>query len=388
MYKFIIYIILIITLGTIDTYAKDTSTSSIVMDTNTGRVLYENNIHEKKLIASTTKIMTAILTIENGNLNESVRVGKEILDMYGTNIYIEVGEIIRVEDLLYGLMLRSGNDAAKTLSVHIGGTEEEFIKMMNQKAKELGMNNTTFNNPHGLDDYTMNYSTAYDMALLSAYASKNKTYEKISSTKKYSTSTKNKSYLWYNRNKLLTMYEYCTGGKNGYTPDAGKTLVSTAEKDGLRLTAVTLNDPNIYETHQSLYENVYKKYKNYTIINKKDFKIENSIYSGNAYIKESFIYPLTEIERENIKTKIIMLNTKEIKEIIGYIEVSLNDKVIGKVNIYRTTEKKEEPSFFSKLKNYLLEILKKLKLGLQKNLKPGPLVPIPLEIYRCELSIL
>ena len=224
MKNILIIVISIFSFAIVDTHAKDTAQSTVVMDLDSGRVLYEKNAHEKRLIASTTKIMTAILTIENTNINKTVTVGEEILKMYGTNIYIEVGEKMKVKDLLYGLLLRSGNDSATVLAKHVGGTEENFVKMMNAKSRLLGMMDTTFSNPHGLDDDTENYSTAYDMALLSTYANSSNTYREISKTKKYTTNTKNKSYLWYNRNKLLSTYEYCTGGKNGYTPK-DKTLI-------------------------------------------------------------------------------------------------------------------------------------------------------------------
>ncbi len=383
MSKILTCLCLIILLCNINVSAKDTASASIVIDNNTGRVLYENNIHEKKLIASTTKLMTAILTIENATLTDRIRVGNEILDMYGTNIYIEVGEEININDLLYGLLLRSGNDAAKTLAINIDGNEEKFVQRMNLKAKEIGMNDTIFENPHGLDDSTKNYSTAYDMALLSQYVSKNKTYMKIAGTKKYATKTKNKSYLWYNRNKLLNTYEYCTGGKNGYTPDAGKTLVTTAEKDKLSLSVVTLNDPNIYETHKYLYEKIYNKYRNYKIIDKKTFKLENSLFNDKVYIKSSFTYPLTKEELKHISTKIVQFNENEIKDIVGYIQIKLDNKIIGRVNIYKDDIKKEEKmTLFRKFKNYLFDTLKKLKPGLQKSLNPGLVVPIPLDIYK------
>ena len=151
------------------------------MDIDSKRVLYANNIHEKKLIASTTKIMTAIVAIENNkDLNKIITIGEEILTMYGTNIYIEPKEQITIKDLLYGLILRSGNDAAIALATSTSKTEESFVKLMNEKAQELGMKNTIFQNSHGLDDNTKNYSTAYDMALLSSYAYQNKIYREIS----------------------------------------------------------------------------------------------------------------------------------------------------------------------------------------------------------------
>lgn len=330
-------------------HALDTSKSNIVMDIDSGRILYEKNSNDKRLIASTTKILTAVVTLENAkDLNKEVEIGEEVLKMYGTNIYIEVGEKMKIIDLLYGLLLRSGNDAAVALAVAVSGNEEKFVQQMNAKAQEIGMKNSTFLNPHGLDEETKNYSTAYDMAILMRYAYQNETYRKISSTKKYTVSTGNKTYLWYNRNKLLTSYEYCTGGKNGYTPSAGKTLVTTASKDNLNLLAVTLNDGDIYTTHQNLYEMIYSKYQNYKIIDKTTFRIDQNFVKDKLYIKNDFYYPLTEEETDKIKTVISINNTNSIKK--GQINIYLDDKKIGTVPIYKEKEQKKEESFFSKLK--------------------------------------
>ena len=380
----VILIIIIVIIGTTNVSAKN---SSIVIDEKTGRILYQNNAYEKKLIASTTKIMTAILAIENLDLNKKIEIGKEVLDSYGTNIYIEVGEKISVIDLLYGLMLRSGNDAAMSLAVAVSGTEKEFVMLMNEKARQIGMNNTTFENAHGLDEKTQNYSTAYDMALLMKYANNNKIFIEISNTNKYKTSSSKKTYLWYNRNKLLNEYKYCTGGKNGYTPSAGKTLVSTAKKDNHKLIAVSLNDSNIYENHKKLYENIYTKYHLYKIVDKTDFKIDTDLFQNKVQIKEDFEYPLTVEEKNNIKIKIVKLKNITQNEIIGYIEIRLKENIIGKIDIYEN-KKKENKSLSLKIKNYFEETLKKLKLGLQKSLKPGPLVPNPPEIYKLVLLTL
>lgn len=356
MKRKIIFIILTFSIMSIMPTAKalDTSKSSVVMDLNSGRVLYQKNANEKRLIASITKIMTAIITLENISLNKEIKVGEEVLKMYGTNIYVEVGEKITIKDLLYGLLLRSGNDASVILANAVSKNEEEFIKLMNTKAQEIGMKNSTFSNPHGLDEESKNYSTAYDMALLSKYAYQNKTYRKISATKKYTTKTNNKTYLWYNRNKLLTNYENCTGGKNGYTPSAGRTLVTTASKDNLNLTVVTLNDPNEYETHEELYEYVFNNYKNYTIIDKSTFTIDKSFYDGTAYIKESFIYPLTEEELAKVKTKIHISNGETKDHKIGTAVIELDNTEIGKLDIYnKTSAKKEDKSIFTKLKELI-----------------------------------
>ena len=335
------------------TVSADTAKSTIVMDLDSGRILYEKNANQKRLIASITKIMTAIVAIEEGDLTEKITVGEEVLSMYGTNIYIEVGEKMKLRDLLYGLLLRSGNDASVVIAKAIAGSEEKFVNLMNKKAQEIGMKNTIFKNPHGLDEETENYSTAYDMALLSKYAYKNKTYRNIVSTDKYEVSTGKKTYLWYNRNKLLTTYEYCTGGKNGYTPRAGKTLVTTASKNGLNLTIVTLSDGDIYNNHIDLYEDFFSKYKRYKIIDKNNFRIDKEFVDEDVYLEDSFYYPLTSNEVNDIKTVVHFLDDSATDE-IGTIEIFLSNQKIGELPIYRKIKKKEQFSFFEWLRQLFL----------------------------------
>lgn len=315
---------------------SDSGNSTIVMDVGSGRVLYQKNVNQKKLIASTTKIMTCIIVLENSDIEKLVIVGDEVLSMYGTNIYIEKGEVIKIKDLLYGLMLRSGNDAAITLAYNTLGYEG-FINKMNEKAKEIGMTNTSFNNPHGLDDDTKNYSTAYDMALLSRYAYNNPTYREIISTKKYVTKSSLKSYVWYNRMSLLNKYKNCVGGKNGYTPRAGKSLVSYAQKEDLLLTIVSLDDDSIYENHINLYNKYFSKYKKYRIVDNGYFSINNS----NYYIDKSFEYPLTLKETSRIST-LLKINSNSYSMKVGKIEIYLDDNSIGSVDIYRKKDIKKE----------------------------------------------
>ena len=315
--------------------ALDSAKASIVMDIDSGRVLYEKNANKKMLIASTTKIMTAIIAIENGDLDNEVTARDEILKMYGTSIYLEYNEKMKIIDLLYGLLLRSGNDAAVVIANNICNSEEEFVKLMNKKAKEIGMNNTYFSNVHGLDEESENYSTAYDMAILSRYAYKNKTYRLISKTKKYEVQTNNKSYLWINRNKLLFNYKYCTGGKNGYTPKAGKTLVSTASKNGLNITIVSLNDSNIYDNHKELYQSIYNNYHKYMLVDKNNFSISKSLFDGKLYLKKSFFYPLREDELSKVRI-VEKISSKEYKDgdRVGIITILLRDKTLGNIYIY------------------------------------------------------
>ena len=341
-------LILIILLFTINVKAVNTST--IVMDMDSNRILYQNNAYEKKLIASTTKIMTFVIAYEYAKdfLDVYIEAGDEILSMYGTSIYISYKEEMLLKDLLYGLMLRSGNDASVVIAKFVSGSEENFVKLMNNKAKKIGMNNTIFNNPHGLDEKTKNYSTAYDMALLSIYASNIPFYREVVSTKYYKTSTNIKAYSWSNRNNFLFMYKKTTGGKTGYTPSAGKTFVSTASNNNLNLTVVSLNDPNTYNNHEILYEEMFKKYHNYLLVGKGYIKINDN---SKTYLKNDIIYPLTNQEYTNNINKKIVVFDKIINNVYGEYKIYLNSKEIISEKIYienNSTEKKL--TFWQKIK--------------------------------------
>ena len=344
-----VLVVLLLFLLPLNVFSKedtfDTARSSIVMDLDSGRVLYQNNADEERLIASITKIMTCIIAIEEGDLNSEVEAGEEILKMYGTSIYLELNEKMKLIDSLYGLMLRSGNDASVVIAKAVAGSEDEFVKLMNKKAKELGMTNTTFSNPHGLDEETKNYSTARDMAKLTSYAYKNKTYRKITGTEEYRVKTDNKSYLWYNRMKLLGDYKYCTGGKNGYTPSAGKTLVTTHKKGNLKITVVTLYDNDEYNNHERLAEYAFDNYNNYDIVDKNDFNLV--IDDKKYYVNKSFSYPLTESEKDNVKV-LASIDDSLNNGKVGNINISLNNKTLKKIPLYIKEEKKKE-NFFTKL---------------------------------------
>lgn len=226
--------------------------NAVLMKAGTKEILFSKQAHEKKSIASITKIMTAIIAIEFGSPDEQVKVSSRATLVEGSSIYLAENEKISLEDLLYGLMLRSGNDASLAISEHIAGSVEAFVYLMNEKAQWLGMTNTHFENPHGLES-DKHYSTAYDMALLLNYAMENDFFQKISNTTSHLSA--NRTYKWYNKNKLLTsLYEYCTGGKTGFTKRAGRTLATTAEKNGQVLIAVTLNAPDDWRDHIRLFD--------------------------------------------------------------------------------------------------------------------------------------
>lgn len=324
--------------------------SYIVMDMDSGRVLEGSNIEKESLIASTTKILTAITAINYGNLESVVRINQDVLKAYGSGIYVQIGEELVLDDLLYGLMLRSGNDAALAIASHVGGSKDNFVFMMNELAAKIGMKHSTFVNPSGLEenDGSANISTVYDMALLTRYAMQNADYRRIVSTKDIVVKSSMKTYKWFNKNKLLSSYEYCTGGKTGFTQKARRTLVTTASKDDMNLIVVTFNDGNDFADHRALYEKYFNNYERVKVIDK------NDDYGSEYKLKNDFY--LVKKDSDKIETKVTKNSTKGAIEgnVVGKIEVILNGEVIGSRNLYYervsvTTNK----SFLSKLVEFL-----------------------------------
>lgn len=327
------------------------ATSSILVDMDSGRIIYENNSHEVRSVASISKIMTAILAIESKKLDKTVKVSDVVLEAYGSGIYIKPGEKLTLQDLVYGLMLRSGNDAALMIAEYVGGSVPKFVEKMNQKAQEIGMKQTTFHNPSGLDeeDEVGNFSTAYDMAILTSYAMKNKTYQKIVGTKKYTLKTNKNTYVWYNKNKLLTNYENTTGGKTGFTKKARRTLVSTASKDQLNFVVVTLNDGNDFQDHENLHEYGFTYYKKYRLLKKGTVKIEDEKYYKNEtlYIKNDIDYPLREDEKQSIRLSFQLNKKKQLKDggKVGEVHVKVGDEIVLKEPIYVKKAKSKKKGF-------------------------------------------
>ena len=245
---FLLVFVMLLTLLPCRTEAIQLSaTAAILMDADSGEILYEKDAGRRMRIASTTKIMTALVALDRARLTDTITVTAAHM-VEGSSMYLKPGETVTVEELLYGLMLCSGNDAALALADCCGGLEE-FVQAMNDKAAELGMQDTSFANPNGLDDEA-HYSTARDMAVLAAYAAQNPTFRRICSTRTATVGSRTMT----NHNKLLSQVEGCIGMKTGYTKAAGRTLVSCAQRDGCRLVAVTLCDGNDWADHKSLYE--------------------------------------------------------------------------------------------------------------------------------------
>ena len=325
--------------------------SAITIEQSTGRILYEKDAHTKRRIASITKIMTAILAIESGKMDKTVTVSESILKAEGSAIYLKVGEKIKLSDLVYGLMLRSGNDAAIAIAEYVGGSVEGFATMMNQKAEWIGMENSHFTNPHGLDDSNNHYSTAYDMAILTQYAMKNKNYRKIAGTKIHRAPNPNEAWdrVWQNKNRLLTeKYKYCTGGKTGYTKKAKRTLVTTASKDGVDLITVTIDDSTDWADHIALYEAGFDQYSLVEVLPEGPIDaVKKGFYKKKAHLRSSLIYPLTDEEKEKVKVvyklqkpKKKWRNEKKWPEKVGVAELILDGEVLYKKPIYLKKEKK------------------------------------------------
>lgn len=334
--------------------------SMIAMDMDSGRVLYEQNAYEEKLIASTTKIMTTIVAIEQMDLNTEITVDEQVLKAYGSGIYIEIGEVMTLRDLLYGLMLRSGNDAAIVIANGVAGSMDAFVMLMNQKAYELGMSHTIFYNSHGLEenDGSGNTSTAYDMALLMRYAMQNDIFREITSTKNYVGKSDKKTYHWTNKNKLLQNYEYTIGGKTGFTEKARRTLVTAASKEGRNIAIVTLNDGNDFADHENLYEVLFSQFSSVSVLKRDDFTVPDlqGFENDVLYIEKDVEVLLTKEEQKDLSVHYEMYSLDDYSsgDIAGVAHIMLKDQELFSVRIYveKGSDIKKE-GFFQKLFGWL-----------------------------------
>jgi len=305
-----------------------------VMEMSSRRILYASNSELPLPMASTTKIVTAATVLDTcSNLQETISIPKEAVGIEGSSVYLKENDRYTVEDLLYGLMLRSGNDCAMALALHCGKTKENFSKFMNITAQKAGALNSNFTNPHGLPQ-TEHYTTAQDLCYITCYAMENPIYRQIVSTTYY------RPYNWKNKNKMLTIYEGANGGKTGYTKEAGRCLVSTAERDNMSLVCTVLNCSTTYERSTELLDDAFLNYKYVQIITENEaFNIKSDGKEYVGYAKQNFSYPLLEDERSllEIKTYPIKNNNKHIKkdEIIGQFEIYLAKRLLFSGNLYK-----------------------------------------------------
>lgn len=324
---------------------KITSSAAILMEQDTKRVLYGKNARNKVKIASTTKILTAIVAIENKSLDEKVIISKKAAGTGGSTVGLKSGNEVSLKSLMYGMLLKSGNDCAVSIAEHVGGSVENFVKMMNKKAYEIGAKDTHCTNPHGLDTED-NYSTAYDLALITCYAKTNETLSKIlgteSITMPFGTSPK---YL-ANTNRLLFTYEYCDGGKTGFTNIANRCLVATAKKDDLKVVAVVLGanttDIRFNETKDLLKYGI-ENYKMVDVSQSVNWYIDIPVYKGSiySYVKKigfNKMLPLKEGELEQIYISQSIVSSLHAPvqrgSYLGKIELYIEEELLYSKDIY------------------------------------------------------
>ena len=270
--------------------------SAVLIDGKSGAVLFEKDSDTRLYMASTTKIMTALIALEKLPLNTVVTVPKEATLVEGSSIYLRENEKITVETLLYGLLLESGNDAAHTLAVAVSGSPEKFAELMNEKAREMGLKNTLFANPHGLTDEN-HYTTAYEIGFIASKAMKNPTFREMVSTKSKTIPSLDGEITRYfsNHNKMLNMYPGAIGVKTGFTKAAGRCLVSAAERDGNMFIAVTLNDGNDWKDHSAMLDYGFENYKSISVAKENEF----GVYFGTErYTNPQSIYLTAEKDSE------------------------------------------------------------------------------------------
>ena len=316
-----------------------------VIECDSARKLYKKDETLKLPMASTTKIVTALTVLNNcSDLDREFEVDNRAIGIPGTSIYLKQGEIMTVRELLYGMMLPSGNDAAMALAYHISADIPSFCKLMKQTVEKCGAYNSSFDNPHGLDSIS-HYTTAYDLALITAKALENETFKEIVTTKATRIRGVSEGTYRYlkNKNRLLNTLNGCIGVKTGFTNDAGRCLVSACERDGFRTVCVVLNCGPMFEESESYLNMAYKEYKKVTLLPSYKIIRQISVEQGKkdfvkTFSKKAFIYPLTKDELSRIIIKYNLpnsLNAPVLKdEIIGNVEIYLDNCLLFSEKIY------------------------------------------------------
>lgn len=332
-----------------------------VMDSITGRVLYQSNADQQMGMASTTKIVTAIVALEHANLQDIATVSAKAANTEGSSLYLKAGEKITVENLIYGLMLNSGNDAAVVLAEHIGGSVEGFAALMNELAERVGAKDSHFQNPNGLDEEG-HYTTAYDLALLTRYALKNETFQTIVSTKSRKITTQDGRAIYLsNHNRLLGSLKGCNGVKTGFTKKTGRCLVSSVTRDGFQTICVTLNAPDDWNDHKGLHEKAFGEYAMRKVVSEHQFVASidvsdgvtdtlRTVTDGAAYL------PAKEGEVLDLETVYELPQTIAAPvsegQPIGRIKLYYHDALVADLGVLaeNSIEKEEKISYFDNLK--------------------------------------
>ncbi len=325
--------------------AQNTAKSMVVIEANSNRILMSSNEHALRANASTTKIATFLTVLKHCNdFNEKVKIDDRAIGIPGTSIYLKKGEVLTVKELLYGMMLVSGNDAATALALHISPSIEEFANLMTQEAKNCGALNTTFKNPHGLDEEG-HRTTAYDLAQITRECYKYPIFEEIVSSKnaKIPDSTGNGYRYLQNKNKLLWSLEGCNGGKTGFTNDAGRCLVASAKRNNMHLISVVLFCGPMFEVTAMHMEDCFAKYHMSTILPPytyiRTIDVTNSdTKKVKVYTQKGFMYPLTDDEEQKIKTEIKLPSSIsapiEKEQIVGEFLIYFDNQLLFSEKIY------------------------------------------------------
>ena len=339
------------------------ASSMILMEQTTGRVLAEKNADQQRSIASTTKILTCLTVLENcQDLERIVKINKNYVGVEGTSIYLKEGENLTVKDLLYGLMLRSGNDAATALAYEIAGDIPSFARLMNQTAKKYGAQNCNFENPHGLESAN-HHCSARELANITRHALSNEKFAEIVSAKSYKVQTRENSTprSFQNKNKLLFRFDGATGVKTGFTKKAGRCLVSSAQRNGLKLVCVVLNCGPMFEESEQLFEDAFNKYsmrelvEPYSTCGMVDV-IKGEVEEVEVFTMKGFSYPLSEEEYQQVKIEYdypssIQAPLKK-ESIIGKVKIKLNNDLLFEENVYTIKEVKS-PLIKSGIKDFI-----------------------------------
>ncbi len=312
------------------------ASSAILMDADSGRILYAQNIHEQRLIASITKLMTALVAVEQtADLDEEFPVPPECIGIEGSSIYLQANEKMSMRGLLYGLLLQSGNDAAVAIACRVAGSIDSFAELMNQRAQKLGMKHSHFTNPSGLNDEG-HYSTAYDMALLACACLKNEVVAEICAAKSITIGTR----TFVNHNKLLHRYEGCVGMKTGYTERAGRTLVSAAKRNGQTLVCVTLNDRDDWNDHEDLFDYGFECYPSRVLCTQGEMfgavPVTGSLLPSLPVVAaEAVSYPLREEESLELTVEIAHGLQAPVTEgmAVGWAVWSLNGEAVAETEL-------------------------------------------------------
>lgn len=339
------------------------ASSAVLIDSLDNKVLYEKDAHTKRSMASTTKIMTALIAIEEYDLKKTVAVDKKAVGVEGSSIYLYENEKLTMEELVLALMLESANDAAAAIAIEIAGSIEAFAELMNEKAKELGLNNTSFENPHGLDG-KQHYTTAYDLAVLASYAIKNEEFKRIVSTVKALIPMNDGAgtRLLMNHNRLLRTYRGAIGVKTGFTKKSGRCLVTAAERDGVTLVAVTLNAPNDWNDHKNMLDYGFESIEHFQLVDENGISGFSPVVGGKfdcvEYITEKEVSVNLAKGEHKIKTVIEMSRfyyaPVEEGETLGRAVFYDGDREIASCEIravHAVEKRKEKMSFFEWLKS-------------------------------------